>query len=224
MVTQKARIISLLTERPGLTDREITHDLQGIGAPQQAVNQACRQLERDGLLRRDPEKHGAGRTLIRNRLGDETASTGVPTAAPIPTLSAPPPEDPRFHEDYVKEASRQYLAARGWEPIEVAWGRSHGVDLTASRGQQALHVEAKGLAPSQQQKTNYFINALGELLQHMQDANSFHALALPDDPVYRGLWDRLPEPARAALKLSVFLIGTSGNIEVRGYNPDDASH
>ena len=41
----KDRILSLLQNGAGLTDREITDRLFAPGSPQQPVNQVCRQLE-----------------------------------------------------------------------------------------------------------------------------------------------------------------------------------
>ena len=53
MPTLKERILVLLQSGDGLTDREITDRLFAPGAPQQPVNQTCRQLESQGrLLRR----------------------------------------------------------------------------------------------------------------------------------------------------------------------------
>jgi hypothetical protein len=45
-----------------------------------------------------------------------------------------------------------------------------------------LIIEAKGEVRSDQQQGNNFLNALGELLQRMDDPEAAYALALPANP------------------------------------------
>jgi len=52
------KILALAQKSPGLTDREITDSLIGIGAPQQHINQTCRRLESQGRLYRQPRQDG----------------------------------------------------------------------------------------------------------------------------------------------------------------------
>lgn len=58
MASLPEQIIELLNRVPGLTDREITDRLRGTHAPQQPVNQACRNLERGGRLHRQQRNDG----------------------------------------------------------------------------------------------------------------------------------------------------------------------
>ncbi len=67
-------------------------------------------------------------------------------------------------------------------------------------------IEAKGDVASQPQKTNYFIGALGELVQRMSDPDAEYGLALPDVQVYRRLVSRLPDLARERLRLRIFFV------------------
>ena len=69
MATLKQQIIELVDREPGLTDRQITDRLKGPGHPPQAVNQACRQLERGGVLHRKRRDDG----LIGNYPSDKSA-------------------------------------------------------------------------------------------------------------------------------------------------------
>lgn len=44
------QIMDLLNERDGLTDRELTDRILGLGTPQQSINSKCRQLKHRGVL------------------------------------------------------------------------------------------------------------------------------------------------------------------------------
>ena len=59
-------------------------------------------------------------------------------------------------------------------------------------------------------QVSYFLGALGELVQRMNDPNARYALALPDHPQYRGLVNRLPSLARTRLNLEVFFVDVNG--------------
>jgi hypothetical protein len=54
--TLKDKIIMLLKNKDGLTDREITNAILGVNEPQQYVNQICRSLEGKGVLKRTNRK------------------------------------------------------------------------------------------------------------------------------------------------------------------------
>jgi hypothetical protein len=64
MVTRRERILRLLEHTDGLTDREITDQLEGHSDPQQPINQLCRRMEASNILVR--KKRGDG--LIGNYL------------------------------------------------------------------------------------------------------------------------------------------------------------
>ena len=50
MANMRQRIIELLGQKSGLSDREITDTLIGKGAGQQSINQVCRDLEKQGIV------------------------------------------------------------------------------------------------------------------------------------------------------------------------------
>ncbi len=168
-----------------------------LGVVRQQVNQAARGLAARGVLRRVP---GADGKLV-NELVDDSE--------PVSQLRARPPLGGApaglLSEDEVKAALVAYLEARGYS-VTVAWGRERGVDLEARRGEQRLLVEAKGEVARGAQQVNYFLGALGELVQRMADPTAIYALALPDNPQYRGLVRRLPGHARQRLGLTVFFV------------------
>ena len=92
--------------------------------------------------------------------------------------------------------------------VRVAWGRQRGIDIEATRSEppDRLVIEAKGEATLQPQQVNYFLGALGELLQRMNDPNARYGLALPDNRQYRGLVQRLPTLVWTRLNLIVFFV------------------
>lgn len=61
---------------------------------------------------------------------------------------------------------------------------------------------------------NYFLHALGELVQRTSDDQAHYALALPDHRQYRNLVVRLPLLARERLRLSIYFVDATGKVEV----------
>ena len=116
-------------------------------------------------------------------------------------------------EDDVKRAVAAHLAAQGYR-VTVRWGRDHGIDIEAFGSDGRLIIEAKGEAPKGPQQANYFLNAIGELIQGMADPHARYGLALPDNPQFRGLAGRLPTLARERLQLSVYFVGPDGTVQV----------
>ena len=69
-------------------------------------------------------------------------------------------------EDTVKQAVEAALTADGWQ-VHVRWGRVHGIDIEAHRAGECLVLEAKGEGSLSAMRVNFFVGALGELLQRM---------------------------------------------------------
>lgn len=178
-----------------------------IGVIRQAVNQACRRLEAQGLLRRDI---GPNHKIV-NSIVDDATRPGPTSVDPVRTGSVPPSAGQPISEDAVKAAVRDFLAAQGLH-VEVRWGRDRGVDITATGPNERWIIEAKGEVVSPQQQGNYFLGALGELVQRMDDPHARYALALPDTARCRGLVRRLPGLARQRLSLTVFFVHRDGTV------------
>lgn len=117
----------------------------------------------------------------------------------------------RIAEDTVKAALKAHLESEGWT-VTVAWGRERGIDIDARRGAERLIVEAKGEAPAGPQQVNYFLGALGELVQRMGDPTATYGLALPDHRQYRGLVERVPRLARERLHLRIWFVRADGAV------------
>jgi hypothetical protein len=175
-----------------------------LGVVRQQINQTCRTLEKRGVLSRGVSRSGK----IVNRL----------TGSSAPLLAAAHPPLPRptvagaLAEDEVKTAIRDRFEAKGFT-VEIAWGRVRGIDIEARRGAERWAIEAKGEAATDQMGGNYFLNALGELLQRMSDDRTRYAIALPENRRNLGLVARFPDLARRRLGLTVFFVRRDG----RGY-------
>jgi hypothetical protein len=194
-------VLSLRRAGRPLDDDELAARL---GVVRQQVNQACRRLENQRVLRRGRGPQGK---IVNELLGGDR-----PPPEPrgeLEVASRVPGAHPAVSEDEVKQAVKEYLEAQGFSVV-VAWGRERGIDLDARRGTDRWIVEAKGGAPRGPQQVNYFLGAVGELVQRMSDDAARYALAFPDDRQYRGLVDRLPRLARERLALTVFFVSQEG--------------
>jgi hypothetical protein len=122
MGTLAQEIQAAVQKRPGVTDRWLAEMLFGPGAPQQRVNGECRRMADLGLLDRTPRPDG----LIGNYCTGKT----VVAVAVLPP--APLANDAVFSEDQLKAILARWLEAQGWV-VEVAWGKTRGIDLHAQR-------------------------------------------------------------------------------------------
>lgn len=205
MGTAERILAELERARRPLADAELA---EVLGLRHQAVNQTCRSLERLGRIRR-LQTVGAP---IRNVLVQVPARDAA--ERPAPTASAG-----LLTEDEVKAAVKEDLVARGYD-VEVAWGRSPGVDIVARCNDGRLMLEAKGEAANPPQQVNYFLGAIGELVQRLDDPDAHYGLALPDHRQYRGLVSRLPRLAWTRLQLVVlFVRRVDGGFEVEWVDP-----
>jgi hypothetical protein len=195
-MTLADKVIELLQQSPGLSDRVIADHLLGSGKHQAPVNMCCRALEKRGVLRR--QKDATGR--IRNYLtGDGTpipseshhADTGVDLS---PTS-----------EDALKRILRDWLEGQGWN-VRVAWGHARGVDIEATRNLERWLIEVKGEGSRGAMRVNYFLGILGESLQRMDDPHAHYSIALPDLSQFRRLWDQLPSLAKSRTGITLILV------------------
>jgi hypothetical protein len=146
MASLKERIVELLSEQGGLSDRQITDVLLGSLTGQQAVNQTCRLLEAEGILTR--EKIPGGRIGNYLREGEKPTQ---PPPGPSQAMSLD-----GLSEDQVKAYLEQWLRSSGWTPT-VAWGHSFGIDIEAHRGGKRWLIEVKGCGSRQPMRVNYFL-------------------------------------------------------------------
>lgn len=183
----------------------------------QSVSLVCRTLEASGRIRRFRAPDG----LLVNALVAQAESTAAPTPTqphrdlPTGLPRTAPATTPLLTENQIKRAVREHLIARGYR-VHVAWGHTRDVDIHAERDGERLLLEAKGQVVRRPQQSNDFLGALGELLQRMDDPDATYGLALPDQPQYRALVQRLPELIWDRLNLVVYFVsGTGDNLSVR---------
>lgn len=194
-MTVKERIIRLLQEESGLSDREITDIIKGKAEPQQSVNQACRSLAQQGYI-------------IRRKRSDGRIGNYLVDSKPQLQQAKPATPDP-LSEDAIKAVLEEWLARRGWQ-AETAWGRARGVDIEAHKSGKRWLIEVKGRGSLPAMRVNYFLAILGEMLQRMDDPDADYSIALPDLPQYRGLWERLPELAKARTGITLLVVNKEG--------------
>jgi hypothetical protein len=218
MVTHRERILAYLQAHPRGADDDLLARELGI-APRQSVNQTCRQLASSGVLvrRHDPT---AGKIL--NILASAAASTTTrqPTSYPaasfqnsrLVTLDGQEALQQFVYtgeigltEDQVKQAVGVVLRREGWKDV-TRWGRERGIDIEARRGAERMVLEAKGEGSLQAMRVNYFLCALGELLQRMDSSETRYGLALPAHRQFVGLVVRLPAWVKGRLNLCFYLV------------------
>lgn len=201
-MTLAERIVELLKQKPGLSDRQITDRLFGIGKPQQPVNIACRNLAERGLLRRQ-SIHGSS---IGNYLTGQEIKTSQNQ-----TLNNRVMDEDHLSEDAIKGILEKWLIAQGWN-VKVAWGHVHGIDIDAINESKRWVIEVKGQGSLSPMRVNYFLGILGETLQRMEDPNAKYSIALPDIQQFRNLWRRLPFLAKSRTGITALFVDKDGNV------------
>lgn len=201
MATLSERVQQLLSQNPGLSDREITDALLGQDAPQQPVNRICRTLTKQGHLVRRKRADG----LIGNYLAENFVT---PTAV---LQKAPMVSEIQLSEDFLKAKLQTWLVADGWH-VQIAWAKAHGIDIEARTENRRWIIEVKGQGSRAAMRVNYFLAILGETLQRMDDGNAKYSIALPDAPQFRNLWKRLPDLAKTRTTITALFVDAQGHV------------
>lgn len=97
------------------------------------------------------------------------------------------------------------MEADGWQ-VDLRRGRVHGIDIDARRGDERMVIEAKGEGSGDAMRVNYFLGALGELLQRMDSPDARYGLAISAHRQFVGLIVRLPFWVRTHLNLHFMLV------------------
>ncbi len=209
-------IVAILRMRPGgASDAELA---RATGKLHQQVNQRCRALAAEGVLRRDDSTG-----VILNRLVESREKEPEPA-----------PDHPAdwFWEGNVQASLCRWLVHEDWSLVQVAntGRRQQGTDVEARRGTVRLHVEVKGFPstsyrdprragetkPTQPavQATHWYAEALLKVLRlreaHPQDAV---AVAFPDFPRYRTLHAETRTSLRT-MRIDTYWIDQRGAVEV----------
>lgn len=200
MVSREKKILELLTELNGQTDRQLTNGIYGIGTHPSSINAECNHLAQIGKITR---KKVAG--VFKNYLKESMVQISEEPVISKPSYLP-------LSEDHLKVVLQELLLLQGWN-VNVAWGKLRGIDIDANRGNERWIIEVKGSGSLQPMRVNYFIGILGELLQRMDDPNAKYSIALPDMKQYRGLWQRLPRLAKDRTNISILFVKEDGTIE-----------
>ncbi|GAB6390927.1 MAG: hypothetical protein MdMp014T_0300 [Treponematales bacterium] len=139
-------------------------------------------------------------------------SRDILTASTIKNAEA----DSNLSEDAVKNILRSFLEEQGWQKIQVAMGKEHGIDVDAHRNSERWIIEAKGCGSRNPMRVNYFLSVLGKMLQRMDDPSAKYSIALPAMKQYEGLWARLPTLAKSRTKITALFISKDGRVVEQG--------
>lgn len=195
------KLFAKIKKCPGLSDRELTDILCGVDIHNAQVNQTARLLEGAERIVRRPRVDGI--------IGNYPVGVVAKVAEPVkPEIKRTPD---RLSEDELKEFLDKWLQSQGWS-TRIAWGRSRGIDIEASRNGKRWLIEVKGLGSRDAMRVNYFLGALGETLQRMADRHAQYSIALPDIPQFRGLWSRLPKLAKSRTTITALFVSSDGTV------------
>lgn len=114
-------------------------------------------------------------------------------------------------EDDVKRILEEWLVPRGWK-VRIAWGHDPGTDIVATRNHERWLIEVKGEGSRNAMRVNYFLGALGEILQRMEDPTAKYSIAFPDLQQFRNLWKKLPSLARTRIGVTALFVSESREV------------
>ncbi|MBZ9942426.1 MarR family transcriptional regulator [Mesorhizobium sp. BR1-1-13] len=221
----RARIANFIMRFPGRDDDQISTALKIT--PRQTVNQICRELANAGVVERRPNASGKLANYPSGIQGDPLPSGQAKEQ--MQSNGAVDATAEWFWEGNVANAVASYLLQQGWSIISLAdtGKKERGLDIHAVRLKREIMIEVKGYPsrgyrdPNRSSETkptnpslqaqHWFAHALLKALR-MQSAHPTAqvAIALPDFPRYRSLFN---ETASALQRLGVatfFVAGLSG--------------
>jgi hypothetical protein len=119
-------------------------------------------------------------------------------------------------EEAVKQAVSSFLQGQGYT-VAVGKKRERGPDLRATTKEGLkLVVEAKGEGSLNAMFNNFFLNALGEILQRMNELAAEYGIAMPAHRKFGRLIEELSDSVRYTLRLNFYLVrpASAGVFEV----------
>lgn len=225
MGTRRAQVLAYLQEHPvALDDDQLA---AALGVRRQAINPLCRALAAEGAILRsyDALRHKlVNRAPATAAISQHAESSGQHTDRPMIRVAGPLVAlmsadavrafayqgELGLSEDSVKAAVQYVLERDGWT-TRVQYGHSHGPDIDATRESERLILEVKGEGSRDAMRVNYFLGALGELLQRMDSPAGSYGLALPAHRQFSGLIMRLPDWVCRQLSLRFYLVRPAAN-------------
>ena len=216
IITRRDEVLALLAKNPdGLTDAELA---RLTGASHQTINQTCRQLAAEGLIRRDS-------------FGSPITNFGT-AVQPAARPTAPVPHPDWFWEGNVQASTIRHLTTQGAVIRSVAdtASKARGTDIVASLDGRVLHIEVKGwpsatYADSRRagevkrtqptvQASHWFAGAvLSALRLRGKHAGDRVLTVFPDFPRYRNLADETAATLRV-VGIEIWFVEESGAVRV----------
>jgi hypothetical protein len=95
----------------------------------------------------------------------------------------------------------------------MAWSRSRGVDIAATRGRERWLIAAKGEGSLTATGGSHVLAMIGELLQRMDDPAARYSIALPEHRQFRDSWARLPALAKQRTAITALFMSRNGMVE-----------
>ncbi len=201
------KVLWIVKTMPGLTDREITDHLLGKKARVQAVNRAAHLLCEQHILERCCRQDGKIGNYLAGVKPRESSEGGTETLR-----EKAKGQVVQMSEGEVKRRVKAWLQDAGWV-VSVRDGPGGGADIVAEREGLQWVIEAKGSGSRNEMRSNHFLSALGEVLQHMEDPMARYSIALPDMKKFRALWSRFPALGKSRTRISVLFVGLEGEVE-----------
>lgn len=119
-------------------------------------------------------------------------------------------------EETVKQAVASFLESEGYT-VAVGKKREHGPDLHATTKEGLrLVVEAKGEGSLNAMFNNFFLSALGEIVQRWDALTTEYGIAVPAHRKFGRLIEELSDSVRYALRLNFYLVrhGVNQDLDV----------
>lgn len=213
-MTRRDEVLVLLTRNPdGLTDAELA---RLTGATHQTINQTCRQLAAEHLIRRDNH----GRPIMN------FGAVSRPPERPAVTSHSPD----WFWEGNVQASMVRHLSAQGAVVRSVAdtASKARGTDIVAVLDGRVLHTEVKGWPSATYadpgragevkrtqptvQATHWFAGAVLSALRLRGKNPTDRVLTVfPDFRRYRNLADETATTLRA-VGIEIWFVKESGDV------------
>lgn len=213
-MTNKQRIISYLQNHPeGIDDDKLAKVLD-LSTRQQA-NMRCRELEKEGLVIRQP---------INGKIHNFWVGNNIQSLLLVEShLETKPAKfEYWFWEGNVQTKVVEYLRAQGYQNISEVDTASHqrGIDIKAEQSGISLWVTVKGY-PIGTKKTNpsvqaahWFKHAIFNIVQYRErDKEVLLAVALPDKTRYQDLAKKITW-FKPIAKFSYFWVRENGEVSV----------
>lgn len=214
-MTRRDEVLSLLARHPdGLTDADLA---RLTGASHATMNQTCRQLAAEHLIRRDD----LGRPIMNFATGD-----APPVRPPVAAVH----HDDWFWEGNVQAVVARHLAGRGaaLRSVVDTATRARGTDIVAVLDGRVLHIEVKGwpsttyadprragevkrTQPSLQAKHWYADAVLSALRLRTKHPDDRVVIAFPDMTRYRNLASETTAPLHK-VGIETWFVTESGEV------------